>query len=154
MESPRPQQDNFDDEKVRYISSEISIWDFFGIHEATYRAFLAPEKSKMFTEYYAKLCDKYYGSTGKNFLFWFYCLCVFQPVSGLCRIFFCLFLAQRFPSTVTDSGISQTIRNSNEISISKSIFPDNMVDTTITAEKTSFKRNTVDVWPDHVYLRQ
>ena len=38
--------------------------------------------------------------------------------------------------------------------MSKSIFPDNMVDTTITAEKTSFKRNTVDVWHDYGYLRQ
>ena len=82
-------------------------------------------------------------------------VCVFSNLfRDFVRYFFCLFLAQRFPSTVIDSGISQTIRNSNKISMSKSIFPDNMVDTTITAEKTSFKRNTVDVWHDYGYLRQ
>ena len=61
LESPQPQQqqqDNFDEEKVRYISSKISIWDFFGIPQATCRNFSGPEKSKMFKEYYVRLCDK------------------------------------------------------------------------------------------------
>ena len=38
--------------------------------------------------------------------------------------------------------------------MSKNIFPDNTVETTITAKKTSFKRNTVDVWSDYGYLKQ
>ena len=36
----------------------------------------------------------------------------------------------------------------------KNIFSDNCVETAITAEKTSFKRNTVDVWPDYGYFKQ
>ena len=38
--------------------------------------------------------------------------------------------------------------------MSKNIFSDNRVETTITAEKSSFKRNTVDVWPDYRYFKQ
>ena len=66
-----------------------------------------------------------------------------------------LFLTtQQAPSTQIDSGISQAIRDSNKISMSKNIFSDNKVETTITAEKTSFKRNTVEVWPDYGYFKQ
>ena len=52
---------------------------------------------------------------------------------------------QHTRSTEIDSGISQAIRDSNEISITKNIFCDNHAETAIIAEKTSFKRNTVDV---------
>ena len=66
-----------------------------------------------------------------------------------------LFLAvQHAPSTEIDSGISQDIKDSNKISMSKNIFSDNRVETTITAEKSSFKRNTVDVWPEYGYFKQ
>ena len=148
LESPQPQQqqqDNFDAEKVRYISSKISIWNFFEIPEATTRNFSVPEKSKMFREYYARLCDKYYGSTGKKiifFLVWPGCfyVCFFWCVFGLGPIFFFFlsffwpsFLAQRLPSTEIDSVISQAVRDSNKISMSKNVFPDNTVETTITA---------------------
>ena len=60
---------------------------------------------------------------------------------------------QQASSTQIDSGISQSIRDSNKISMSKNIFSDNRVETTITAEKTSFKRNTVDVWPNYGYFK-
>ena len=106
LESPQPQQqqqDNFNEEKVRYTSSKISIWNFFEIPEATYRNFSVPEKSKMFREYYARLCDKYYGSTGKKiifFLVWPDCfyVCFFWCVFGLgpIFIFFCLFFGLLF----------------------------------------------------------
>ena len=110
LESPQPQQqqqDNFDEEKVRYISSKISIWNFFEIPEATTRNFSVPEKSKMFREYYARLCDKYYGSTGKKiifFLVWPGCfyVCFFWCVFGLGLIFiffFAFFLAFLFSAT-------------------------------------------------------
>ena len=38
--------------------------------------------------------------------------------------------------------------------MSKTIFSDNRIETTLTAEKTSFKRNTIDVWPDYGYFKQ
>ena len=61
---------------------------------------------------------------------------------------------QHTQSTEIDSSISQAIRNSNKISMTKNIFSDNCVETAITAEKTSFKRNTVDVWPGYGYFKQ
>ena len=38
--------------------------------------------------------------------------------------------------------------------MTKTIFSDNRVETAITAEKNSFKRNTVDVWPNYGYFKQ
>ena len=38
--------------------------------------------------------------------------------------------------------------------MTKKIFSDNRVEKSITAEKTSFKRNTVNVWPDSGYFKQ
>ena len=60
---------------------------------------------------------------------------------------------QQASSTQIDSGISQSIKDSNKMSMSKNTFSDNRVETTITAEKTSFKRNTVDVWPNYGYFK-
>ena len=53
LEAPRPQQqqNDFDEEKTRYISSKISIWDFYGIPQATYLNYPVEEKSKMFRDY-------------------------------------------------------------------------------------------------------
>lgn len=66
-----------------------------------------------------------------------------------------LFLViQQASSTQIDSGITQAIRDSNKISMSKNIFSDSRVETTITAEKTSFERNTVDTWPSYGYFKQ
>lgn len=70
-------------------------------------------------------------------------------------IFLVLFLAmQRTSSTEIGSGISQTIRDSNKISMTKNIFSDNRVVTEITAERTSFKRDTIDIWPEYGYFKQ
>ena len=52
---------------------------------------------------------------------------------------------QRTSSTEIGSDISQTIRDSNKISMTKNIFSDNRVVTEITAERTSFKRDTIDI---------
>ena len=64
------QQEIFDEEKVKFINSKISIWDYFGNPQATYLSYTGEEKSKMFREYYNKLVDTYYG-TGNLFLFVF-----------------------------------------------------------------------------------
>ena len=61
---------------------------------------------------------------------------------------------QRLLSTEIDSGISQAITDSNKISMLKSIFVDNTIETTITAEKSAFERNTADIWPDYGYFKQ
>ena len=41
-----------------------------------------------------------------------------------------------------DSGISQAVRDANRISMTKNFFGDGMVETTLVAEKSSFKPNT------------
>ena len=45
--------------------------------------------------------------------------------------------------TQIDSGISQAVRAASKIFTTKNIFGDNRIEATLTAEKTSFKRNTV-----------
>ena len=64
--APRPQQqqDNFDEEKTRFIRSKVAIWDFFGILQATYLNYPVEEKAKIFRGYYSKLCEKCYEWTG------------------------------------------------------------------------------------------
>ena len=64
-----------------------------------------------------------------------------------------LFLENLRVSIQIHNGISQAIRNANKISMSKNIFSDNRVET-VTAEKTSFKRNTIDLWPSYGYSQQ
>ena len=102
----------------------------------------------MFQENYFKLLEKYYGSADKKKIFVWFGLSG-QLFGLFSDIFLALFLAaQRSQSGEIDSGISQAIRDSTKISMSKNIFSDSRIETTITAEEISFKRNTVDVWPD------
>ena len=56
--------------------------------------------------------------------------------------------------TQIDNGISQTIRNCNKISMTKNLFSNVRIETTVTAEYTSFKRNTVNAWPNYGYFGQ
>ena len=73
LEAPQQQQEEiFGEEKIRFINSKISIWDFFDVLQATYLSYMKEEKSRMFKEYYRKLVNKYYGQ-GKFFVcfFWF-----------------------------------------------------------------------------------
>lgn len=71
LEAPwQKQQEIFDEETVKFISSKISIWDYFGNPQATYLSYTGEEKSKMFREYYNKLVDTYF-RTGNLFLFVF-----------------------------------------------------------------------------------
>ena len=61
---------------------------------------------------------------------------------------------QQQAPTQIENGISQAIKDTNKISMSKNIFGDNRIETFVTAEKTSFKRNTVDIWPNYGYFKQ
>ena len=72
LEAPRQQQEEtFDEEKIRFVNSKISIWDFFGVPQATYLSYTNEEKSRMFKACYAKLVDKFYGQ-GKLFVCFFW----------------------------------------------------------------------------------
>ena len=77
---------------------------------------------------------------------------MFSDISSILLVV--LLATQHTPSTEIDSDISQPIRDSNKISTLKNIFSDNRVETTITAEKSSFKRNTIDIWPEYDYFKQ
>ena len=65
IEVPCRQEETFDEEKVKFISSKISIWEFSGVPQISYLASSTEEKSAMFKQYYKKLISKYYG----NFFF-------------------------------------------------------------------------------------
>lgn len=69
-------------------------------------------------------------------------------------LFWALVSENQDASTQIDNGISQAIKNSNKISMTKNSFDNNRVETTVTAEKTNFKRNTVDVLPHYEYFGQ
>ena len=62
-----------DETKLRYIASQISICNFFGISQANYLTLSKDEKSRMFNEYYKKLVLKYFGSKNSFFVCW-HCL--------------------------------------------------------------------------------
>ena len=70
-------------------------------------------------------------------------------------LFFWVFsLGNEAKSTEIDSSISQAIRNSDKISITKNIF-EGTVESTLPVEKfSSFKRNTIDVWKNYGYFKQ
>ena len=69
-------------------------------------------------------------------------------------IFLVLFLVNQQAPSQIDGSISQAITDANKVFMSKNIFVDNRVETTVTAGKTSFKRNNVDVWPNYRYFKQ
>ena len=97
----------------------------------------------MFNEYYNKLVLKYIG--GKKFL-QFFCLNCLKCVLFSDQIFWLFFLGNEAKSTKTDNGISQALRNSAKISVTKNIFGGS-VEINITAERsTSFKQNTINIW--------
>ena len=66
-----------DEEKLRFIASKISIWDFFGIPQTNYLALSKDEKSRMFNDYYEKLVLKYF-SVKNIFCFFFHYLRLFE----------------------------------------------------------------------------
>ena len=51
------------------------------------------------------------------------------------------FLVNEHEVAQTESGISETVKDASKISMTKNIFGDSRVETTLTAEKKSFKRS-------------
>ena len=112
-----------------------------GIPQATYLSYTGKEKSKMCRKYDNKLVDKYF-ETGNLFLFFFVCVWLISLVRvwllGLIS-FLDLFLGSQHAQTQIDSGFSQAVRDASKTSMTKNIFDDNRIETTVTAEETSFK---------------
>ena len=53
LEQPQPKpEEKFDEEKVKFISSKVPIWDFYGIPQATYLDYSGEDKMRIFREYY------------------------------------------------------------------------------------------------------
>ena len=73
LEEYQQQDQCIDAEKLKYIASKISIWDYFSIPRAQYLALNDAEKSRVLNDYYQKLVTKYFGIS-KNFS-WFVCSC-------------------------------------------------------------------------------
>ena len=72
----------------------------------------------------------------------------------LIDIFYFFFIGGINPSIKTESGISHAIRDPSKLSMTKNIFGDNRIETTLTAEKSSFKRNTANVWKEYGHFKQ
>ena len=90
-ESSRPEP-VIEEEKLKFLISKISIWDYFNVSESTYKAYPVDEESRLLTKYHSELYKKYYGSGNFYFLFLFcrllcaiFCLCF----SVLGVLFFC-----------------------------------------------------------------
>ena len=119
----------------------------------------------MLNEYYKKLVPVYFGN-GKNgsFLseFWI-CFFVRDLDSGLFLGVFwkCYWWVsgeqhqQQSPGSIVDLEISAAVKDSTNLSITKSVF-DGRMETTITAEKdhAAFKHNSTDLWPNYRYFKQ
>ena len=139
IEVPCRQEETFDEENVKFISSKISIWDFSGVPQSSYLASSTEEKSAMFKQYYKKSASKYYG----KLFFCQYCFWFTSAVSVLYLIWylvwyffnFFFFVVGDHSPTEIDSGIFQEVRNANKISMTKNILGDNRIETTVTAEK-------------------
>ena len=59
VENPQPQV--IDEEKIRFFTTKISIWDYFSMHEASYKSLSVEEKSAILKRYYVELDLKYCG---------------------------------------------------------------------------------------------
>ena len=126
LEEPQPKsEETTDEQKLRHIASKISIWDFYGILQATYLAYPKEEKTRMFKEYYNRSFSKFYGTRNPTLFFFFVwivwqvpsCLCLSVPWHFLGR--FCL--GNEGGSMQIDSGISQAVKGADKISMVKNI---------------------------------
>ena len=67
----------------------------------------------------------------------------------------CILGEQQLPGSIIDSGISDAVKGSTKLSVTKSVF-DGRMGTTITAEKdpAGFKRNSTDLRPNYGCFKQ
>ena len=65
------EESRYDADKLRFMRSKISIWDFFKISQAGYLVLAVNEKSRMLNQYYNILNTQYFGYGNSFFsLFW------------------------------------------------------------------------------------
>ena len=69
-QNQQPPEKIIDEQKLCYIASQITIWDYFNIPKADYLTLDKNEKSRMLGEYYNTFVLKYFG--GKKI--YFFCL--------------------------------------------------------------------------------
>lgn len=55
-----------DEEKLKFFTSKISIWDHFSMHESSYKSLSTEEKTALLKRYYIELGSKYYGKESGN----------------------------------------------------------------------------------------
>ena len=73
-----------DEDKFRYFISKVSICDYLGTPENSYKSSSVDEKTSVLNRYYRELYQKYYGSCNQFYLF---------VISGcLLSAIFCLIL--------------------------------------------------------------
>ena len=68
LEKPQPEA-IIDEDKIRYFISKVSIWDYFGIPENSYKSSSVDEQTSMLNGYYRELYQKYYWSGNQFYLF-------------------------------------------------------------------------------------
>ena len=143
-EKQQLQEECIDADKLRFISSKISIWDFFCIPQADYLVLDKTEKSRMANEYYSKSVAQILVMVRTLFLFG-NCLkkkSAFAFVSYFTFLLFDLILFYGFSgkkssgSGEIDAVISCAVKDSTKLSMTKKVF-DGRVKASITAEKKS-----------------
>ena len=80
-----------DQEKLRFIASKISIWDFFGLPQSNYLTLSKDKKLRMFKDYYKKLVLKCFGDEKYIYffgLFFLNCLRLMFKISTLSGVCF------------------------------------------------------------------
>ena len=130
-ENPQPQVT--DNEKLKFFTRKISIWDHFSIHEASYKLLSVEEKSALLKRYYVELDSKYYGGKKKtgnlcSFLsedvyFWLVFVMIFYTLILaiiVLKIILTFFLGT-VPTTI-DKSVSDATKLSNQISMKKILF--------------------------------
>ena len=55
--------------------------------------------------------------------------------------------------TEINSSISRTVKDSNKVFVVENIFGNGRIETVVTAENNSFKRNTTAVWQNNGFLK-
>ena len=91
-QNQQPPEKIIDAQKLRYIASQITIWDYFTVPQADYLGLDKNEKSRILGEYYNKLVLKYFG--GKRI--YFLCLVYFQTLVWSGTLLFWLFISGIF----------------------------------------------------------
>ena len=131
VENPCPQV--LDEEKLKFSTSKILIWDYFSMHKFSDKSLNTEEKTALLKWYYVELDSRYYGKKTSNF-------CSLLPT----YIYFCLVSVIIFSNLIW------------VLIVLKILFPEKNVETSIVATKLDDKNGQVStftrVWPIYGYF--